>query len=584
MRYSKEVIEANWINKMISLSKQYISKGIHIIEGKYDYTEFEYRDSYYDIMDLLNSNESVNHAICIVGIRRTGKSVMLSQIKNSAYKFGINNDEILHISLGVIKNSSNIERDELDLQRVNNINNLYYPKISDIEQLINYIQAYKKIKLVIIDEITLCEDFITYSKGFFDSLFAQGIKVLLAGTESASFIFANESHLYSRLILVDVSYIPFGEYCRLKKLDTSDIENKRKSMDLYIKHGNILDNTVDVDEKYIESAVGVNLALSIINSDNTEFQSYENNINELVQNIIKYFKLIGENINVSAVNSEISRADLSRAIKNVNNHRVKSIDIKKSDRKSIVVEAAQNYFNTYDLKFGKSLTELNQTQLEEIDDIFSKMGMIYSLAKIPKVTHNNAQEAEDIYLVHSLLYNLAKEMINNLKTSDIDLSDDEVIDLCNTVLSTIKGRIIENIIALQYIKQYEKNNKLLDQITYYDNSFNAIRKGTKYFLYKYNENIQVQDKVKKAEVDLVINNSDCIELIEIKKSSIFDEAQIQWITLPVVQESIRNLVSNRKCLKKTVLYMGENKVYKGVEYKNIPDLLLKEYELNFNRT
>lgn len=584
-KFTVQDMHANYIQKYIELEEKYTLKGIKLIEDirEEQFDALEYRDSYFNIIDKINNKEHVGHAICLVGLRRTGKSILLNQLHLNAEKFGVKQEEIIHITLSVIMNGKEMTRDVLDYTKLSDENRIEYPSLDDLTSFIKQIKSYKTVKCIMIDEVTLCKDLILAGKGFIDSLVNSGIIVILAGTESASFNIANENSLYSRLIIEDISYIPFGEYCRLKKIELNSPEEKQMAMERYIKHGNILDDTIEVDERYIESALGVNVALSIVNSDFEEFIGCEHNVKELVQSIIKYYKLIGESITINNVKAELTRADITRAINNENRRRKRestdTIDVSKSIRTQIAVDAAEEIFKEYNLDFGLSKIPLSMKQLCKIDDLFSQMGLLYNLSIIPEIAAmNGAVNADDLTILHSLSYTITQNMVNKIMMMPLGLNDEDVQILAREIESTAKGKIIEGIVTLQFIKALEKQQRLLTCLKSYENGkFETERKCTKHRMYKYNNKIFDGGASVNAEIDIVVSEPDVINLIEIKKSHEIDEHQVRWLNNEIVISEIKEKVSNSKPMKKYLYYMGEDTIVGDIQYKNIVDVLISHY-------
>lgn len=564
--------------------------GIRIVDDvNIEYTkDFVYRDAYYQILRKLITKENIGHAIALVGLRRTGKTVILNQLHMNAESYGVKRDEVLHITLSAYINGKEVTRDQLDGIKLNGVSEICYPSLEELESFIKEIRVQKTIKCIFIDEITLCREFILGSKGFVDALVDSGIILIMAGTESASFTLASENDLYTRLILEDISYIPFGEYCRLKRMPLSTLEEKKRAMDIYISHGNILDDNVVVDDRYLEDALGVNLALSISNADELEFLYAENSPKQLVELIIKYYKLIGESITTKTVQDAITRADISRAFKNENNRRKANqkdtIPVDKIQQQQAAIEGANAYFSKYVLDFDKSQIQLENSQLEKIDELFTKMGLLYNLSMIPEVevSVNGAVDADDICLIHSLSYNMAKKMIDEYLSMPKKVSDADAEIVANVMESTLYGKILEEIVVLQFIKGLEKQAPLLKCIKAYGSGkFQTVRKCSKHRMYKYNNKIYFQDDVVKAEIDIVRSFKDSIELIEIKKSRICDQEQVRWLKNPIVVNEIRDKISYEKQIKKYVYYLGEPITDEDVEYFNIVDVLIADYERNF---
>lgn len=576
------------LDSILSLAKGY-ENGIHLVSGdNVNIDKLICRDAYYDILRTVNSGEYLGHAICIVGLRRTGKSTILKQIHNNHNDFGFREEEILHLTISCISSGRSIDRDSMNSDKISGLNKISFPTLNEVKSFIDNYRKDKSIKCILIDEITLCEDFILCGKGFVDSIVDSGIVLILAGTESVSFNLASCNSLYSRLILFDVSYIPFGEYCKLKSLPVNSIENKRESLYKYIQHGNILDDTVDVSYKYLESALGINVALSILNADLPEFVGCESNVKSLVEMIIKYFRLLGEQIDIDKIKDSINRANLSKAYNNINRRRIANdldtINLSKGNRKSIVIKAAEDIFSSYSLKFDLSNISLTIEQLYAIDKLFVNMGILYNLSVIPSVERGSAEHMEDLNILHALAYNFLESISDTIMSSNLGLSDDEVNELANEVKSTVTGDIIESIITIQFIKQLEKDSKLLTGLTrYQDVLFTPERKCTKRKMYKYRKKIFENGESTTAEIDLVLNLSDRIDLVEIKKSDKIAEEQTRWLRNNEVIEDIKEIISNSKPINKFVYYLGESAIVGDIQYVNITEVLLNHYKLYFER-
>lgn len=567
-------------------------KGIYIVHNNNieQFSRLHRRDAYYDIVRKINDGQCLGHAVCVVGLRRTGKSILLNHLHIYSMEYGVREDEVLHITLSATIHDREMSRDDFDNSKLTDMAELQYPSLEELNAFIDDAISCGKIKCVLIDEITLCRDLILGGKGFIDGLVNRGVIVILAGTESASFNLADENSLYTRLMLVDISYIPFGEYCRLKQIDISTEEQKEQAITKYIEHGNILDDVVKIDDRYIESALGVNIALSIMNSDYTEFMDVERNIKEFIQSIIKYIKLIGESITIDAIKSEISRADLTRALANENAHRKamgdSQINITKTERTRITVESVERAFREYDLSFGISQIPLTKEQLCIIDELFTKMGLLYDLSLIPEDKFaDGSVVADDLTILHSLLYMIAKSISNKVRADNIGLSDEDSEALAVKIESTAMGRLLEGIVVLEFIKGIEKEHDLLICLKNYGNGkFKTARKCSKHRLYKYNNTIFMQQQVFTAEIDLVIPQQDTIRLIEIKKSKNIDKNQVRWLNNDTVISEIKEKISKTKHITKEVFYLGEEKAVEGICYRNIADVLMKHYNEYFNMT
>ena len=479
------------------------------------------RDVYFDIISMISTHQYAGHAIGLVGLRRTGKSTLLNQLHKYLIDNGMDKSEILHLTLSVIANDTEINRDDLDLQKVSKGGKLKYICVRDLTTYIDIEREERKIKCILIDEITLCEDLILAGKGLMDQLINSGILVIVAGTECLSLQMANEESLYGRLILKDISYISFKEYCRIKRMDTHNLKDLGKAFSTYIEKGNVLDDVIVVDDLYIESAVGVNVALSIINSDVPEFSPFDNNAGYLAELIIKYIRLLGETVTADAVNQYISRADITRAIHNENARRKDAdrLSISKRQRTTLAVGSTESLFRIYNMGFDTSSIKLSDEQLRIIDGAFSKMGLLYNLSIMPcSLSGSGWPRSDDVFMLHGFIYHIVRGIMQYIDRAEMDISDEDKEKLKQNIESAALGRIIESIIVLHHIKKIEYSNTLtVCGKSYSNGEFITERKCTKPHLYKYNNIIAINGKPVIAEIDLVISEPDTIRLIEIKK-------------------------------------------------------------------
>lgn len=65
---------------------------------------------------------------------------------------------------------------------------------------------------VFVDEATLMEDFIEGAALFSDVFAAGGMKIVLSGTDSLGFLFAQDDQLYDRCVMLHTTFIPYREW------------------------------------------------------------------------------------------------------------------------------------------------------------------------------------------------------------------------------------------------------------------------------------------------------------------------------------------------------------------------------------
>ena len=546
--------------------------------------KFKCRDVYYDIANDIKSNRDYGHAICLVGLRRTGKSTILKQIYNNCEDFGWKKEEVLYIELSGMVGNEVIDRDRRNLLKINNVSDIKTPRLSDVEDFINYYKERENIECILIDEITLCDDLILCGKGFVDYIVDHGYKLVITGTESVTFKLANENSLYTRLILKDTSYISFGEYCRLKELPMKTLKDKGNAILKYIKHGNVLDESILLDYEYIESAIGINIAISLINALEEEFLGSDSDIRSLVESIIKYFRLIGEPITVDKVKDSISKSDISRAQRNLikRGAEFKSSKLSKDKCNIIAIKSAEEIFKKFNLNFDISKIGLDFKQLGVIDRLFNSMNIVYGLNNINVEGNYYDEPIVDLNTLHSFNYNFINSISEHIR-HDNSIIDKQYRDmLADEVISTAEGIILEDIICIQFIKQLAKERELTNILyNYRDTSFRMERKSTNIRVHRYRKKIIDNGNTTEAEIDLIRFKKDELELIEIKKSKEVIENQTRWLNNDSVIDDIKDIIADDIPIKKFVYYLGEPTTVGDVEYKNIADVLLEQYEKHF---
>ncbi len=161
------------------------------------------RDCYRELSGYLSGDGG--ERVCIVcGLRRTGKTTMIRQA-------------ILDMEPEEAKRAAYIKTTAADNMEVMN---------RDLRRL-----NQRGYRYVFIDEITLMDDFIDSAAILSDIYGAQGMRIVLTGTDSLAFALTMRQELFDRAVTVRTTFIPFREYSRLLGAD---------SIDEYIRYGGTL--------------------------------------------------------------------------------------------------------------------------------------------------------------------------------------------------------------------------------------------------------------------------------------------------------------------------------------------------------
>ena len=161
------------------------------------------RDEFPRILDFVRSSQG-DRVLLVYGLRRTGKTTMLRQVI-----LNLSEDELGRAAYIKINSGDTLGALDRDLKRMRG----------------------RGIDILLIDEVTLLENFIDCASMFSDVHAALGMKIVFSGTDSLGFWFASHNELYDRELTVHTTFIPFREHARL--LGTDDV-------DTYIEYGGTL--------------------------------------------------------------------------------------------------------------------------------------------------------------------------------------------------------------------------------------------------------------------------------------------------------------------------------------------------------
>ena len=179
--------------------------------------DMQKRDLYPQIEKYIYGTDRTR-VLTVYGLRRTGKTTMLYQAiaDMSAEDF----DKTVYIKL---RSSDTMGKISRDLKRLKK-------------------EGYRYIFL---DEVTLMEDFIDAASMFSDIFVSMGMKIVLSGTDSLGFWFAEDNELYDRVRMVHTTFISYREYVRLLGID---------SIDEYIRYGGTLRmGEIDFDDEELNA-------------------------------------------------------------------------------------------------------------------------------------------------------------------------------------------------------------------------------------------------------------------------------------------------------------------------------------------
>ena len=158
---------------------------------------FQKRDCFETIQKFLRSADRTR--VCaLYGLRRTGKTTLLLQTIA-----GMSDEDFQKSFYVKMKTENTMDQIARDLQKL--FDNGY--------------------RYAFIDEVTLMQDFVDSAALFSDIYSMMGMKIILSGTDSLGFWFAQDNELYDRVRMIHTTFIPFREYSRLLEAFSSACSN-----------------------------------------------------------------------------------------------------------------------------------------------------------------------------------------------------------------------------------------------------------------------------------------------------------------------------------------------------------------------
>ena len=482
---------------------------------------YKKRFCYNSLLFYLNSD--VDKVCILYGLRRTGKTTMLFQALND-----IDNSKAAYIK---VKESDNMSM-----------------LIKDINILKD-----KGYKYLFIDEITLMEDFINSAATLSDIYCKLGMKIVLSGTDSLGFAFADRDELYDRNIMIHTSYISFKEFSYILGINDVDqyieyggtfkIENMNLG-DVDSKNDEVAFRDDESTRKYIDTAISRNIQRSLRNN---HFGSSFASLRELHEN------------------NELTNA-INRIIDNMNHdfllgvflNKYKSSDLGSS--RQLLLQSSNPTIQTalYDINEAKVIKKMKEIldikEKEEltanitndvIHQIKTYLKMLDLIKEIPVVYDDGHVEQRVIFTQPGMRYAITKSLVFSLMNDQYfaSLSEKEKEIIIEKILGDVKGRMLEDIVLLETSLSLKSDYKVF-----------------KYISYQY------------GEVDMVIYHNNTFKTYEIKHSDkIVYDSQTKFLNNIEINKILKEKYGQLK--SKYVVYNGETMLEKDVEYLNVSQYL-----------
>ena len=492
-------------------------------------SQYERRDCFSKIQGFLKTPAA--DKVCLVfGLRRTGKTTLLKQLV-----LAMNEEEQKSAIYIKASTENTIEDLNADLKIANKL----------------------KYKYVFIDEITLIEKFIDNAALLSDVYAVQGMKIVLSGTDSLGFWFAQNEELYDRAVTVHTTFIPFREYSRLLKID---------DIDEYIRYGgtlkvgetnfedtdaNAFDASFRTDEstrRYIDTAIAQNIQHSLKCYDRGNH--FRNLIDlykkdELTNAINRIIEDMNQAFTVDVITRDFKSSDLGSAKDLLRREKdeTKRTDFLDTFDASEVTKKLMDILKIRNKE--RQTIEIKDIHIQEITEYLKALDLL-QIVYTENIPISNKKEERIIFTQSGMRFCQAQVLVYSLMQDEVfgSLTGDLRDIITEKILEDVQGRMLEDIVFLETKRTYGSKRNVF-KLKFASGEFDMV----------------IQDKAKKQ-----------CEIFEIKHSKQMVSTQYRHINNE--EKIVLTEAQFGKVVRKCVLYRGESQVLEnGVEYKNVEEFL-----------
>ena len=397
--------------------------------------EYPYHRNCYDVAKAYIEDDSIR--VCaFYGLRRTGKTVLMSQI---AKELTDNGHKCLFLVCSCDKH------------------NKIYPKMKDFLDILDT-AAKNNYEYVFVDEMTYIKEIQGQGAVLSDYYGLQGLKIVATGTDSLNYSLAADNMLYDRIKLIHTSYVSFEEYNRL--LD--------KSLDDYISYGGTLREESpykdkEFMEKYTNTAIVENIIHSLENSENVNAspaltELYDNGI--IISSINRCINQMNQHFTMKALTRMYESAPLHTGINNAASFfpYARYIDIE-------AVDAT--------LKKILSITDnipvaMKPEHLSAIKEYLKELDLFKVIPSYKSLKNMTGKEDVELIMQPGMMYCHAAELCKVLMKSPIwneNCGSDIKALFRERVDRQVKGCILENMIIAGFYNKLDKKDYYVSKLS-----------------------------------------------------------------------------------------------------------------------
>ena len=456
----------------------------------------------------------------LYGLRRTGKTTMIRQILA-----GMN---------------------DADLEKTAFFQLTEGDRFSDINRDLKYLEE-NHYRYLFLDEVTLVSDFIENAALFSDIYAACGMKVVLSGTDSLGFLFAEDEELYDRCVLLRTTFIPYREFETVLGI---------RGIDEYIRYGGTMSlsgtqynarspfSSGQKADEYVDTAIARNIQHSLAGYHHgSHFRQLKDLYirNELTSAINRVVEDINHEFTLEVLTRDFYSHDLGVSANNLRRDQEQPIELADHIDMAAVTERLRQLLEIRNE--GEQSVKIEEAHRLQIREYLILLDLIHEI-DIVSLPYVNAREKRTIISQPGLRYAQAGALVQSLMEDEQfnELSARERSYVMERILNEIRGRMMEDIVLLETTLAYP---------------------GKEVAVVKFSV----------GEFDMLVADPETLscEIYEIKHST------------EIVPQQTRHLLDETKCAQaehrygtitgKYVLYRGETETVGEVQYVNVEEYL-----------
>ena len=280
------------------------------------------------------------------------------------------------------------------------------------------------------------------------------MKIVLSGTDSLGFLFAEDEQLYDRCFLLHTTFIPYREFERVLGIH---------GIDQYIRYGGTMNpgganynaelpfSNIRRTNEYIDTAIAGNIqhSLKYYQHEGHFRQLYElYEQGELTNAVNRVIEDMNHRFTLEAINTAFQSHDLGIAGTNLRKDRNNPTDILDTMDTVSVAERLKNLLEIREKEERK--VTLTDEHIREIKEYLAMLDLIHEIDVVSAGSQNQSHK-RIIFTQPGLRYAQAEALITSLMQDETfrDLGIRERNRITERILDEIRGRMMEDIILLE---------------------------------------------------------------------------------------------------------------------------------------